>query len=140
MSFKSRFIPLKTKLIPFPNHWLDSKLSPFTMNRDSLNEAPWFKCLLWLKLTLELKWNLYIRCIAKDTGKMVVPLYHTRKYPVLSLVLYFHKSQIGSENRISLSYLDSRSPILSVQIRLRGLVGDDLFSFLQPLSPQFVIL
>ena len=131
----------KTKLVSFHHHRSDPSLSPIHMNGTPLTEAPCFDKLLGLKFTPDLRWNCYIRSVAKSAGKMVGSFYRSRKYLTPDAILYLFKSQIrptmeycchiwGGAAQSSLSCLDR------VQNRLRNLVGDDLFSSLQPLSQR----
>lgn len=55
------------------NPWRKTCLSP--------QKTPCLECLLGLKLTLNLKWHLYIQSTIKDTEKMVGFSYHSSKYP-----------------------------------------------------------
>ena len=83
--------------------------------------------------------------VAKNASKMVGSFYRSRKYLSPSSILYLYKSQIrstmeycchvwtGASER-SLSSLDS------VQRRLLGLVGLDLYATLQPLLIAVMLL
>ena len=91
--------------------------------------------LLGLTFTSDHKWDTYISNIAKNASRMVGSLYRSKKYLLPSSILYLYKSQIrptmeycchiwaGASQR-SLSSLDS------VQRRLLGLIGSDLYSTL----------
>ena len=109
------------------------------MDGSRLGEAPCFDKLLGLTFTPDLKWNTYIKSVAKVAGKMVGSLYRSRRYLTADAILYLYKSQVrpkmeycchiwAGAAKNSLSCLDR------VQNRLRNLVGDALFSSLQPLS------
>lgn len=69
-----------TKLVMFCHHWGDPKFTPVLINGCTPNEAPCIKHLLGLKLTPDLKWNLYIHIITKGSWKMVGSFYRSRKY------------------------------------------------------------
>ena len=56
------------------------------MNGSPLKEASCFDRLLGLKFTPDLRWNTYIRSVAKATGKMVGSFYRSKKYHRLSLL------------------------------------------------------
>lgn len=70
-----------------------SWVSPVIMNKCTINEDSWLKCLLGLKYTPDLKWKLYICTIAKDDGKIISSLYYSLKYPIPTAMLYHYKSQ-----------------------------------------------
>ena len=131
MPFNSR----KTKLISFHHHHSDPSLHPVHVDSTALNEAPCLEKLLGLKLTPDLKWNDYITSIAKEAAKMVGNLYRLRKFLTPSSIAYLFKSQIrprmeycchiwAGASESSLSKLDK------VQIRLRWLIGNELFNTL----------
>ena len=133
------FNAAKTKLLSFHHHRKPPDLSPVQMSETTLSEALCLDRLLGLKITPDLKWNEYIREVAKVAGKMVGSLFRSRKYLTPASMLYLYKSQIrplmeycchiwGGAAQTSLSCLDR------VQRRLRYLVGDELFSTLPPLS------
>ena len=128
----------KTKLLSFHHHRNPPNLSPVEMSETTLSESSCFDRLLGLKITPDLKWNEYIREVAKVAGKMVGSLLRSRKYLSPESILYLYKSQIrpkmeycchiwGGAAKTSLSCLDR------VQRRLRYLVGDELFSNIPPL-------
>ena len=129
----------KTKLVTFHHKKGSPSFCPIQMDNSVLEEAPCFERFLGLKLTPDLKWNSYILSVAKEAGKMVGSFFRTRKYLTPAAILYLYKSQIrprmeycchiwSGASKTSLSSLDK------VQRRLRRLIGDDLFSTLQPLS------
>lgn len=71
------------------------------MKECSLREVPCLEYLLGLKLSLDLKWNLYIESNDKDTGKIVSFLYCSSKYPTPAAILYFHKNRdVSNENSV----------------------------------------
>ena len=92
-----------------------------------------------LKLTPNLKLDCYLEATKTDAPKMVGSLSRSRKFLTPPAILYLYKSQIrprmeycshiwaGSSNQV-LSGLDR------IQERLRGLVGEELFSTLSPLA------
>ena len=132
------FNPTKTKAVNFHHHRLPI-FPPILMNDENLVEFDSLDRLLGLKLSSDLKWDDYINSLAKSASKMVGSFYRSRKYLSPSSILYLYKSQIrptmeycchiwsGASQR-SLSSLDT------VQRRLLGLIGHDLYSTLQPLS------
>ena len=78
----------KTKLVSF-NHQRNAPDFPLIhMDGSSLSEAPCFDRLLGLEFTPDLRWNTYIRSVAKATGKMVGSFYRSRKYLTPSAMLY----------------------------------------------------
>lgn len=94
--------------------------------------------LLGLKFSPDVKWGSYIGFIAKDVEKMVDPL--SRKYLTTPVILKFYTNQTklkmdycfhswAGAVQSFLSSLDS----VQKRLRLRGLVGDDLFPTLHPL-------
>ena len=95
--------------------------------------------LLGLPFTNDLSWNKYIDQISKSASKKVGSLYRARQFLTEEIILYLYKSAIRicmehcchvwcGASAASLGTLDK------IQRRLRYLVGDDLFSKLQPLS------
>ena len=129
----------KTKLLSLHHQRSDPHLASIEMNGCLLGEAQCFDKLLGLTITPDLKWNTYIKSIAKAAGKMVVSFYRSSRYLTADAILYLYKSQVrprmeycchiwAGAARKTLSCLDR------VQNRLRSLVGDALFSSLQPLS------
>lgn len=60
------------------HHWADSEFAPI-LNASNI---------YWV--TLDLKWNMYICSIARDTRRMVSSLYHSRKYLAPAAMLYFY--------------------------------------------------
>ena len=129
----------KTKLLSFHHHRNTPNFPTVRMNGSPLKEASCFDRLLGLKFTPDLRWNTYIRSVAKATGKMVGSFYRSKKYLTPPAILYLYKSQIrpkmeyrchlwGGAAQSTLTCLDR------VQNRLRNLVGDELFSSLEPLS------
>ena len=129
----------KTKLVTFHHKKNDPSFNLVHMDSSFLEEAPCLERLLGLKLTPDLKWNSYILSVAMETGKMVGSFFRSKKYLTPAAILYLYKSQIrpkmeycchiwSGASKSSLSSLDK------VQRRLRRLVGDNLFSTLQPLS------
>lgn len=48
--------------VTFHHYWADPKLAPILMSGYSPKEAPCFEHLLGIKLTPDLKWNVYIWC------------------------------------------------------------------------------
>ena len=132
------FNATKTKSVSFHHH-RQPDFSVLSMNGVDLVESDSHDRLLGLTLSSDLKWDTYIARIAKNASKMVGSFYRSRNFLSPSSILYLYKSQIrptmeycchlwaGASHR-SLSALDS------VQHRLKGLVGPDLYSTLQPLS------
>merc|ERR1712215_258105 len=129
----------KTKLVSFHHHRANPDFGAIRMGDSILEEAPCLERLLGLKFTPDLKWNSYIASVAKEASKMIGSLYRSREYLTPSSILYLYKSQIrptmeycchiwAGASRTSLKSLDG------VQKGLRRLVGDELFSTLQPLS------
>ena len=134
-----KFNASKTKLISFHHHRDTPVFPPVTMGGMTLDESPSLDKLLGLKFTPDLKWNSYIASVAKDTARMVGSLYRSKKFLTPKAILYLYKSQI----RPKMEYCShiwagsSQQALLTldrVQNRLRGLVGDELFSSLQALS------
>ena len=109
------------------------------MDGVALEEQMSLDRLLGVKFTPDLKWNLYLEEVGKDVSKMIGSFYRSKKYLSPESLLYLYKSQVrpkmeycchiwsGAPQR-SLSILDR------LQRRMKGLVGDVLFSTLQPLS------
>ena len=133
------FNSLKTKLVSFHHHIVTPDFPPISMDGTDLEESPCLDKLLGLKFTPDLKWDAYIACVAKETARMVGSFYRSRKFLTPKAILYLYKSQIrpkmeycchiwASSSQHALSALDR------VQNRMRGLLGDGLFSSLQPLS------
>ena len=133
------FNKTKTKLLSFHHHRVTPSLPPISMDGSVLAEAPNFDKLLGLKFTSNLKWNSYLETVGSCAAKMVGSLSRSRKFLTSSAILYLYKSQIrptmeycshiwaGSSNN-ALTGLDV------VQKSLRGLVGEELYSTLPPLS------
>ena len=129
----------KTKLVTFHHKKGNPTFHPVQMDNSILEEASCLERLLGLKLTSDLKWNSYILSVAKEAGKMVGSFFRSKKYLTPAAILYLYKSQIrpkmeycchiwAGASKTCLSSLDK------VQRRLRRLVGDSLFTTLQPLS------
>ena len=129
----------KTKLGSFHHKRNSPSFSSIQMDGSTLKEAPCLERLLGLKLTLDLRWNSYILSVAKETSKMVGSFFRSKRFLTPAAILYLYKSQIrprmeycchiwAGASQHALSCLDR------VQSRLRYLVGDSLFSSLQPLS------
>lgn len=115
----------KTKLIMY-HHQVNPKSVPILINGQTLKEVHRFYCLLGQKLTPDLKRNVYIDAIIKDTGRTIGSFYHSRKYLTPAAI-----------TKRKLEYCWS-CPILSclerVQKFLCSFVSHELFSTLQPLS------
>lgn len=114
----------------FHNHRYDPELPCILMKVGPLGKAP---C---LRLTPDLKRNSYILTIDKDAGKIVGSLCRSSKYLVAPAILYLKKT---ARNGVLLSYSggscpDRTSSFQCVRSRLRAVVGEELFSTLQPLS------
>ena len=129
----------KTKLASFHHKRNNPSFSPIHMDNSTLKEAPCIERLLGLKLTPDLRWNSYILSVVKEASKMVGSFFRSKRFLTPAAILYLYKSQIrprmeycchiwAGASQQSLSSLDR------VQSRLRYLVGDSLFSTLQPLS------
>ena len=129
----------KTKLMSFHHRRTFVDSPSVEMNDIVLNETPCLDRFLGLKITPDLKWNSYITSVSTRAGKMVGSFYRSREYFTQSAILYLYKSQIrptmeycchiwAGASLVSLSCLDK------IQNRLRPLVGDALFSKLEPLS------
>ena len=129
----------KTKLVSFNRRRNAPDLPPVSMDGVDLDESSCLDKLLGLKFSSDLKWNAYIASIAKDAARMVGSFYRSRKYLTPSALLYLYKSQI----RLKMEYCchlwagcsqHALSSLDKIQNRMRGLVGDELFASLQPLS------
>ena len=129
----------KTNLATFHHKRNSPSFSPIQMDNSTLEDAPCLERLLGLKFTLDLRWNSYILSVAKEASKMVGSFFRSKRYLTPPAILYLYKSQIrprmeycchiwAGASQQALSCLDR------VQRRLRYLVGDSLFSSLQPLS------
>ena len=134
-----KFNASKTKLVTFHHHRDTPDIPTISMDGIALEESPSLDKLLGLKFSSDLKWDSYIASVAKDTARMVGSFYRSRKFLTCKAMLYLFKSQIrpkmeycahiwAGSSQQALSTLDR------VQKRMRGLVGDELFSSLQPLS------
>lgn len=110
------------------DHWADTKFIPVTIGGCTRSESPCLECLLALKLTLNFKWNLYINdCF----------LVSLQKYSIPTAMLYFWESDQAKNAAISgLMLLSPHCLTKTVQNQLHSLVGNKLFSTLQPLSHQ----
>ena len=133
------FNSAKTKLLSIHHHKQVPTLPPIMMDNSVLTDAPFFDKLLGLKITPDLKWDSYLDNVKKEVAKMVGSLSRSRKFLTPPAILYLYKSQIrprmeycshiwAGSSKQSLSGLDR------IQERLRGLVGEELFSTLSPLS------
>ena len=129
----------KTKLVYFNRHRNDTDIPPISMDGVDLEESSCLDKLLGLKVSSDLRWNAYIECIAKNAARMVGSFYRARNYLTRNALFYLYKSQIRPQmeycchlwagcSQHALSSLDR------IQSRMRGLVGDELFASLQPLS------
>ena len=135
----AKFNASKTKLITFHHHRDAPNIPTISMDGVDLEESPSLDKLLGLKFSPDLKWDSYIASVAKDTARMVGSFYRSKQFLTCKALLYLYKSQIrpkmeycshiwAGSSQQALSTLDR------VQKRMRGLVGDELFSSLQPLS------
>lgn len=68
----------------------------------------------------------YIRSIAKDAGNMVDSLYRYSKHLTPPATLYLYKSQA----RPKIEQPNPNMPLLIVQKRLRGRLGEEFFPIL----------
>lgn len=93
------FSTSKTKLVAFHLRRTDHEVLSISLNGCPLGDAPSLERILDLNLTLDLKWNSFIRSIKKNSGKMIGSLYHSRKHLTTHDVLYIYKSQIRSKIR-----------------------------------------
>jgi len=127
----------KTKLLSINRHRTQN-LPEINMNKEPLPESDFFR-LLGLPFTNNLSWNKYIDQIAKAASKKVGSLYRARQFLTEEIIMYLYKSTIRAcmeycchiwcgASATSLDTLDR------IQRRIRYLVGDELFSKLQPLS------
>ena len=109
------------------------------MDGSELPEAPNFDKLLGLKITPKFEWKSYIEAVGVSAGKMVGSLSRSRKFLTPSAILYLYKSQIRPTMEYC-SHIWAGSPynalsvLDEIQKRLRGLVGEQLYSTLPPLS------
>lgn len=104
----------------------------------TLDEASVLEPRLSLKLSSVLKWNSLICAIAKDTRRMVISLYRSRKYRTSVVMIYLYKSQI--KTRMECYYqiwATAAKFLLSIlgRVQVRCLVGDELYFILKPLYP-----
>lgn len=75
-------------------------------------EAPCFEHLFGFRFTLDLKWNSYIRSIAKDCGKNGRLLIPFQKVPDTRYHALLLPKSVLTQNGILLAYLGWRYPIL----------------------------
>ena len=134
------FNTLKTNLVSFHHHRSQKfTLPPIFMNDVELEEKSCLDRLIGLKLTSDLKWNAYMVEVTKSVSKMIGSFYRSKKYLTPESILYLYKSQIrpkmeycchiwAGSSSTSLSILDR------LQRRIKGLIGDELFSTLHALS------
>ena len=133
------FNAAKTKLLSFHHHRTDHTFPSIQMNGLDLEEQTSFDRLLGLEFTSDLRWNKYITEVSKAVSKMIGSFYRSRKFLSNESILYLYKSQIrpkmeycshvwGGAARSSLNILDR------LQHRMKYLVGEELYSTLQPLS------
>ena len=64
------------------------------MDNKQLDESNMLDMLLGLKITPNLKWDIYIQSIADDAARMVGSFYRSRKFLTPGANLYLYKSQI----------------------------------------------
>ena len=104
-----------------------------------LNEQSSLDRLLGLKIATDLKWNSYIAEVGKQVSKMMGSFYRSSKMLTPEAILYLYNSQVRPKmeycayiwtgaSKASLSVLDR------LQHSIEGLVGEELFPSLQPLS------
>ena len=133
------FNALKTKLVSFKRHQNAPDLPSISMDGVDLQESSCQDKLLGLKFASDFKCNAYVACVAKEAARMVGSFYRSRKYLTPNALFYLYKSQI----RLRMEYCchlwaGCSQHVLSsldrIQSRMRGLVGDELFASLPPLS------
>ena len=130
----------KTNLVSFHHHRSQEfTLPPILMNDVELEEKSCLDRLIGLKLTSDLKWNAYIVEVAKNVSKMIGSFYRSKKYLTPESILYLYKSQIRPKMEycchIWAGYSSTSLSILDrLQRRIKGLIGDELFSTLHTLS------
>ena len=64
------------------------------MDGRQLDETPMLDKLLGLKISTDLKWDAYIRSVAKDVARMVVSFYRSKRFLCPESILYLYKSQV----------------------------------------------
>ena len=109
------------------------------MGESELKDSSCLDKLLGLKLTPDLRWDAYIKCVARDAARMVGSFYRSKKFLTPSALLYLYKSQIRPRMEYCCHLWDgssqhSLSSLDRIQNRMHGLVGDELFASLQTLS------
>lgn len=130
----STFYLQLSKLVRLHHHQADPEFSPITMNNCSLKMTP---SLLELKLSSDLKWNLDMQSLAK---KMLPKVSCTTLVSTWLLLLSsaFKRSRAGRKMEYCCHIVAgaaqfSRSSFRRIRKRLCSLVGDELFSTIQPL-------
>ena len=123
----------------FHRHQTPPDLPSVSMDGVDLEESSCLDKLLGLKCASDLKWNAYVACVAMEAARMVGSFYRSRKYLTPHALLYLYKSEI----RLRMEYCchlwagcsqQALSLLDRIQSRMRGLVGDELFASLPPLS------
>ena len=87
------FNAAKTNSVTFHHHQ-HPNFPNLNMNGVELAESNSHNRLLGLTLTSDLKWDTYIRKIAKNASRMIESLYRSKQYLSPSSILYLYKSQI----------------------------------------------